>query len=63
MEPSLYRLSQLVGLEWRDGLEREAPILAQNGELFQHITRVLHIIQKTNFKVRSKTINVQVLIN
>lgn len=50
MKPSLYRLSLLVGLEWQGGLEREAPILAQNGELFQHFT-VVYKIQNKSFKV------------
>lgn len=46
MEPSLYRLSLFVGLESQGGQAKEAPILAQNGELFQHITIVVHIVQK-----------------
>lgn len=41
IEPSLCRLSLLAGLGWLGGLEKEAPILAQNGELFQHIAIVV----------------------
>lgn len=65
MEPSLYRLSLLTGLGWQGGLEKEAPILAQNGELFQRFTIIVCIVLNVHWvKFGSKSdfyINVRLL--
>lgn len=44
MEPSLCRLNLLAGLGWQGGLEKEAPILAQNGKLLSRITTFVCLI-------------------